>query len=409
MMQKFIVFGILLLVSLSVLMPSLAKVEHTVMVTDYKVDPEVLMPGDIGTITVTIANQEREATQRETTESISGDETKSEVIARDLCAEIESVSIYGRGVDILGKSEYTKIGALGPGQSTTITFRIEARGEGKHSADICIDISRGGYVRYPIPINVDGSRVELIADDVPSVIPQVGLTEIKLNVANTRPNTINAVMIEPEADGIDFTPDKKFIGTMSQDETAIVNFTLNPTSTGEKNLNFNLSYKNGDNLHVEELIIPINVIYTPDVELIVTDLPRYVYRGDVAKIEISVTNARPNEITGVTIVPSTNMRITPLKGFIGSMDPDDDFSVIFDVDTADLSVNMTDPLVNTHTISFRENFKEEDRYYEMPLYNVSFDVIEPQTGVTSALLIIPVLLILIVLIGGYYVYRRKKC
>jgi LPXTG-motif cell wall-anchored protein len=264
-------------------------------------------------------------------------------------------------------------------------------------------------VRYPIPINVDGSRVELIADDVPSVIPQVGLTEIKLNVANTRPNTINAVMIEPEADGIDFTPDKKFIGTMSQDETAIVNFTLNPTSTGEKNLNFNLSYKNGDNLHVEELIIPINVIYTPDVELIVTDLPRYVYRGDVAKIEISVTNARPNEITGVTIVPSTNMRITPLKGFIGSMDPDDDFPVIFDVDTADLSVNMTDPLVNTHTISFRGNFKEEDRYYEMPLYNVSFDVIEPQTGVTSALLIIPVLLILIVLIGGYYVYRRKKC
>lgn len=39
----------------------------TVMVTDYNVYPDVLMPGDTGTITVTISNMEEQARQTETT------------------------------------------------------------------------------------------------------------------------------------------------------------------------------------------------------------------------------------------------------------------------------------------------------------------------------------------------------
>ena len=39
----------------------------TVMVTDYNVYPDVLMPGDTGTITVTITNMEEQARQTETT------------------------------------------------------------------------------------------------------------------------------------------------------------------------------------------------------------------------------------------------------------------------------------------------------------------------------------------------------
>jgi siroheme synthase len=35
-----------------------------VMITDYKVEPEVLMPGDTGTITVTIQNKDTQSSER---------------------------------------------------------------------------------------------------------------------------------------------------------------------------------------------------------------------------------------------------------------------------------------------------------------------------------------------------------
>jgi len=100
---------------------------------------------------------------------------------------------------------------------------------------------------------------------------------------------------------------------------------------GQKNLSFNLSYKNGDNQHYETLDLPIEIIEVLDVSPILTNMPLTIKKGKSSRIGLEVYNAKTETITGVIITPITNATVIPSQYFIGSMDPDDVFSASFDI------------------------------------------------------------------------------
>jgi hypothetical protein len=73
--------------------PAAAEPRPTVMVTDYNVYPEVLMPGDTGTITLTITNMAEQASQTETTKTEGTSETTTTETTMTINARIESVHL----------------------------------------------------------------------------------------------------------------------------------------------------------------------------------------------------------------------------------------------------------------------------------------------------------------------------
>jgi hypothetical protein len=68
---------------------------------------------------------------------------------------VESVYLYGQGVDVL-EGNFQRVGALGPGQSMTLTFLIRAPSrEGMYFPEVWIRIPEGTSVQYPVPVNVN--------------------------------------------------------------------------------------------------------------------------------------------------------------------------------------------------------------------------------------------------------------
>lgn len=144
-----VLFGLMV-----IFVPPVLADTPTVTITDYKVTPSVLMPGSLGTITVTIKNTAASASYTERTGPLSSD-TGGTTKTTDINVYIENVHLEENGIEVLSE-DFDRIGDLGPSQSTTITFSIRApEKSGMYFPEVWIDTSGGRSTRYPVPVNVN--------------------------------------------------------------------------------------------------------------------------------------------------------------------------------------------------------------------------------------------------------------
>jgi hypothetical protein len=217
-------------------------------------------------------------------------------------------------------------------------------------------------------MKVSNSSVDLLQTSVPSKISKGGTTEIIITAVNKRENTVNDVIITPQGDNVEFVPSSYFLGPLAAKTSMPVVFSIKPLATGPQNLTFDVQYKNGDNLHMNSLHVPVIVIQTLDVAPIITNFPISITKGGSSRISIEVYNAKTERITGVLVTPICNVTVIPSQYFIGSMDPDDVFSASFDIyaDTVDYG---------TQTIGFIVSFKQGNDYFDTPVVSKTFNVV----------------------------------
>jgi len=395
-----------------------------VMITNYTVEPGVLMPGDTGSITVTIKNMDTLSSETEitTTGKFSTSETTT-TSTSSISAEIETIRLSSRTRDIEWRSEgskrteYYNVGALGPGESMTIALPIKAASyahDGTYFPEVYIEVDNGKNVRFPVRVKVDSSRVEILEKDIPSDISLSESKQIAIVVANNRPNSVRGVdvRVKSESDGLEFTPERIFIGDLAAYGKREVNFTLQTQTfkeslIGNREFSFEVAYKNGDNVHRNELKSSVLVKSTADVKLILVNAPEFVLKGEIAKIDFDVANGMAKDIKAVSVVPAIEgLRILPSEYFIGDMEVGDVFSASFDIYTRDLSIGDT-------TIPFTLLFKDvdTDKQYEMPGYEVHVEVREPQKSELPNPVLIGALLAILVSVAvlvGVRVKRKRE-
>jgi hypothetical protein len=140
-----------------------------------------------------------------------------------------STSIRSVGAESQKRIIYDDPGALSPGESITLTFPLEADvPDGTYFPEVSVTVKDGVNVRYPIPITVDSSTVELTAIDIPEDFSRKSSHLIQLGVANTRPNPVSGVKVTPSAENFEFMPDAIFIGEMNSNEEVTADFTITP-------------------------------------------------------------------------------------------------------------------------------------------------------------------------------------
>ena len=389
---------LLLLVAAAAAVAASAAEGPAVMITEYHVEPDVLMPGDTGTITVTIKNMDTQSSETKmTVEGMpSTPETTTTTSTRSISAEIETIRLSSGSRDIewlrdgFRRSEYYNLGALGPGESIPIVIPIKATAyarDGSYFPEVYIEVDNGENVRFPVRVRVDSSEVELMEEDIPSEISLSKSEQVELVVANNRPNAVSGVNVHvnSKSEGVEFTPERIFIGDLDAYEKKRVNFTLfteqavkndvpTASETGMRTFSFVVTYKNGDNVHRSAFNSSVLVRHVADVKLILVNAPESVVKGDVAKIDFDVANGMAKDIKAVSVVPGTEgLRILPSEYFIGDMEVGDVFSASFEAYTRDLAMG-------THTISFNLVFRDvdTDRRYEVEGYDVHIAVKEPQ-------------------------------
>ena len=228
----------------------------TVELETFTFDPEVFMPGDRGTVTVTLIN-------RATTPTVSIDGEDFDTNAR-----IQSAVLKSSNEDVsVSSPPYVEMGLLGPGDSIDLTFNVEVGEdvrEGTHNLVLAIEGNSFDYnSRKNIPLEVDSSNVRVIPSKPLKLVN--GEATLEFDVANTHPNEFSSVSIKPEAEGVEFYPAEYFIGPMDPDELFTIEFDavaensdglegLAPDESEAVNMTLIASYSNGINLHENEVI-----------------------------------------------------------------------------------------------------------------------------------------------------------
>ena len=221
----------------------------TVELKEIVSDPKAFMPGDRGTITVTLTNTA-------TTPTVTIDGSDFDTNARIQAAVLRPLS---EGIIVLD-APYEDMGLLGPGDSIKLTFNIkiaEDAAEGTHNLELAIEGNSFDYnSRKNIPLKVDSSNIRVIPSKELQLIN--GKATLEFDVANTHPNGFNSVSIKPEAEGVKFYPAEYFIGPMNPDELFTIEFeamednSFNVDGEASEGINMSLTanYNNGINRHV---------------------------------------------------------------------------------------------------------------------------------------------------------------
>jgi len=228
----------------------------SVMVYDYKLSPETLMPGDVGVLTITLKNTHDKPIKKKidmTTTTHYPDVDTETYYTMD--AYIKEAHIVEREFKVY--NSYSSAGVLGPDSKVDLAFKIKAPlEEGIYMLKFVADIedthgesSKG--IRYFIPVVVAGT-VNLLPQEVTE-------DEVRLEVVNEGLSDVNniyviavpAVTTVTTAGMVECQPEKVYIGKIKHGESAIAAFKVNKTKIGKgvPQAVFKAVYKNGINKH----------------------------------------------------------------------------------------------------------------------------------------------------------------
>lgn len=271
-----------------------------IAVTSIRIDPEVLMRGDIGTITVEITN------------------TGAEAVA------IGRAVLYGDEITVVNDRTYDSVGTIGPEISMEFTFTVKANApDGIYYPKFYLDFRDEGCFRYYIPVHVESSEIVTSVIDAPGTYSEGVSEEVTLLLGNTRDNTLTGITVTPEGEGLLSTPTIGFVGTLEPDTSAQTTFELTPSDNGD--ISFIVEYRNGINLHTSTVTLP--VVFGEQkirAEPVVNDIEvsgggsSYTVSGDV-------TNAGLDTAYSIQVTVGSPARaIDPYPvDVLGALEPDD--------------------------------------------------------------------------------------
>ncbi|MFO7676889.1 MAG: hypothetical protein R6V50_00685 [Thermoplasmatota archaeon] len=382
--------------------------DPSIIISDFSLTPEVLFPGDIAQLQMILTNAETTHT-KQTSSTIGGETT---VTTQTVSATIERVWLmpaYDGSKKIQSLQTFTTIGNLAPGSSIPLTLQIiadENISSGLYFPIIAVNVEDYQNVRYPIPLKISSETVDLLPNTLPSKISVGGETSITLTVVNNRESSVNSIIVQPNNDeNISLSPSAITVGSLVGYEKQEVAFSVKPSQIGVFNLSFSLFYKNGENQHLNTMEFPIEIIQTLDVApVFYGDITRIPYQGS-SRIRLEVFNAKTTSISAVIITPiSDDVQVSPSQYFIGSMNPDDVFSVSFDVFSGELPIG-------NYSMGFKVSFKQGEEYYESPISYKSFQITaaqEKQTIIQPILLYGLIFISILVLIAMLFFIKKRR-
>lgn len=179
-----------------------------------KTDPEVLIPGDEGTVTITLTN-----TASQYAVTINGKDY-------DTNAQLNEIELIGSDGIVVTTGSYQNMGVLGPDDSIEISYNVRVSddaADGTEHLNLALTGSSHTYnAKWNIPVRVESAGIKIIPSKPLKLACDGG--KIEFDVANTHSSMFTSVSIEPRAEGITFTPTEYFIGTMEPDELFTIEF-----------------------------------------------------------------------------------------------------------------------------------------------------------------------------------------
>jgi len=334
---------------------SVSLTSPTVMISDYQTSPSIFMPGDDGTVTVTIRNTAQSATVKENTGLYQGSfaTTKS----TDINLFIENVHLEGHGI-VVKSPDFDRLGEIGPGQSLPVTFLIQAPDhDGIYFPEVWVDIKDGTSTRYPVPVNVNthiavAKKPELVVKKMlpESVVPGDDFSA-SVTVANNGDSRADdlAIAINSSTPSLSLrSPSNYYISHLDAGQEKVLDMQFSSDKNaplGLRDVTVTLDYLNPDGTRkhqVEHLGIPVKGRAEISIASITTD-PIRINPGDAFTMNVRIENTGTDDAKSVSA--SVDLPMTGNKqAFVGKIEPRNDAPAVFylrDRDSGDIGYNLT--------------------------------------------------------------------
>lgn len=345
-------------------------------VTGTKLDPEVLMYGDTGTLTVDVVN------------------TASHSVT------VQRATLTGDGAITVDDKNYAAVGDIGPGAKMSFTFTIKAGApDGIYYPEFSLQYPEGTSLRCLVPVKVDSTGLVLSVQNQPDSYNAGQKDPITLSVGNPRQNSVNGVVVSASGPSITVSPSTSFIGTLGTNSASMV--TLNLTPDVPSNLSLQVAFTNGLNRHTQTLVIPVEFSESKTrAEMVLSNIV-IEQRNSSIDLTGDITNAGLTPAKAVVVKPDANITgVDPYRQYVvGSLQPDDfsSFELTFNSDGA-----TSVPVVITYLDTDGNQFSKT---VSLSLAGTSGTSTAPDT---SFPLFTVVILLLAVIIVGFMIYRSWK-
>jgi uncharacterized membrane protein len=399
-MKLILTLAFALAITSLLILPVSASGEPTVQISEYHVNPSIMMPDSLGTITIVVKNTASSASVKENTGVYANDFTTTKVT--DINVNIENVQLEGKGIKVVSK-DFEHVGEIGPGQSIPLTFTIRSPAEtGMYYPEVWIDTTGGRSTRYPIPVNVNTpvgiqkQAILILESTLPDTVNPGDEIPVTLSVRNGGETGVDDLTLRIDNVSTMIAPKKTdlyHLGAVNANGSSTVDIVLlsdRKTNPGLIRIPVTLQYNWIDgSRHVEITSIDVMMKGKAELGLVSVDTsPRRVTANQPFDLTIRIENTGTGDAKQVAAIVDLPMTGTK-QSFIGKIKPGNDAPAVFALDGAKggtydytTSITYTDDL-GTHTISSPMSLRV---------------VPEDYTGTI-------VILVLILLAGGFLVYR----
>lgn len=273
-----------------------------VYVSGYESDPQVFYPYETGTITVHVTN------------------------AANASVGVSQPNLIDDHFHILNRDSFSTTTNIGPGSTVDYTFLVTVDPpEGTHFPIFTVSSDAWGAqaIHSTLKVKVDSTDVRASIAKKPDAFSLSKKDTVNVSIVNPRDGDVTDVLIIPEGPGVDVSPSESYIGTLKAGSSVQVPFQVTPGKPTD--LTFHVSFRNGDNKHTTDLILPLALGEDKmGAELVVNNIASSV-SGGTTTLKGDVTNNGLTDAKSVLVTvgsPANPINPNPVYA-IGNLQPDD--------------------------------------------------------------------------------------
>jgi hypothetical protein len=262
----------------------------------------------------------------------------------------------------------------------------------------------GSYIFYmPVIVKSSSSPEVLMPGDsaILTIVMENGAAQYGAGGENARDQTlstpVNATWLIGTEEIEVLSSDYSDIGMIGPNDNVVLYYKIRANDSlpdGTYFLDFNVVA--GYDLFQIGRKIPIKVD-SSGVSLARAELP-----GE-GSISLDVANPRDNSLSAVSIIPSAvGVVFSPEEYYIGSMDPDEVFTISFALSSENPANELKGPI----NLSFSSKFKNGENWHQSESYITTYNPLPEDSGGIPLNLLGGGALVL-VLVGGYLYWKKK--
>lgn len=302
-----------------------------VYVSGYTLDPVVFYPYETGTVTVHVTN------------------------AANASVGISQPNLIDPNLDILNLDRFNTMTNIGPGATVDYFFLVTADATDGTYFPI-FTISSQGFgsqsIHSTLKLVVDSSDVRISIAKKPDTFAISKKDTVNVSVVNPRDGEVTDVLIVSDGTGVDVTPEESFVGILKAGGSVQVPFQITPRQ--QSNVTFHVTFRNGDNKHSSDFVLPINIDEDKTAAVPIVNNIEIVSAGSSYRLTGDVNNAGISDAKSMVLtIDSPARAVEPYAEYsIGSL-ASDDFSsfelnfVANDLSTVPLKIQWKDAEGNT--------------------------------------------------------------